>query len=142
VSGAGHRALPHTADVRVEAWAPSREGCVAEAVAGMVAGFADLSAAAPIETVTRRIDRSIDRAADDDLLVGVLEEVIYLLDTRGLLPVATDVVADGGGLVVRFDMADADQVPPIGAVPKAVSLHDLRFERRDGGWWCAVTLDV
>jgi SHS2 domain-containing protein len=52
------------------------------------------------------------------------------------------VEADDDALTVCFTMADAERVPAIGAVPKAVSLHDLRFERRDGGWWCAVTLDV
>jgi SHS2 domain-containing protein len=84
----------------------------------------------------------VDRETDEDLLVGALDEVIYLLDTRGVLPVATEVVADDGGLIVRFRMTDAERVPLIGAVPKGVSLHDLRFERRDHLWWCTVTLDV
>lgn len=40
----GHRSVPHTGDLRVEAWAPTREECIAEAVRGMVASFADLPA--------------------------------------------------------------------------------------------------
>jgi hypothetical protein len=41
--GTGHRTLPHTADIRIEAWAPGREQCIAEAVRGMVDTFADTS---------------------------------------------------------------------------------------------------
>jgi SHS2 domain-containing protein len=29
-----------------------------------------------------------------------------------------------------------------GAVPKAVTLHELRFARSEAGWSCAVTIDV
>ena len=32
--------MPHTADARIEAWAPTREQCVAEAITALVAGFA------------------------------------------------------------------------------------------------------
>jgi len=137
-SGTGHRTVPHTADVRIEAWAPTRERCVAEAVAGMVGSFADVSGSRPGETVRVRVDRE----TDEDLLVAVLDEVIYLLDTRGLVPVGTEVVALDGGLAVRFAMTGAEGVPLVGAVPKAVSLHGLRFDQRGDGWSCAVTLDV
>lgn len=43
----GHRTVPHTADLRIEAWAPTAELCIAEAVRAMVWGFADLPMAAP-----------------------------------------------------------------------------------------------
>jgi hypothetical protein len=33
---AGHRGVPHTADLRIEAWAPSRDGCIRQAVLGTV----------------------------------------------------------------------------------------------------------
>jgi SHS2 domain-containing protein len=138
VGSTGHGSVPHTADVRIEAWAPTRERCVAEAVAGMVDTFADVSGIAPTGTADLRVERE----SDEDLLVAVLDEVIYLLDTRDLLPVATEVTAVGVGLAVRFATAGIEGVPVVGAVPKAVSLHELRLERRSGGWWCAVTLDV
>jgi SHS2 domain-containing protein len=142
----GHRALPHTADLRIEAWAPGPEQCLVEAVAGTVGSFADVAGAQPTDTVTMDVDHDPDhdprRGIDADVLVAVLEEVIYLLDTRGLVPVHTEVAAAGNRLTVRFSMTDAELVPQIGAVPKAVSLHDLRWEQRADGWWCAVTLDV
>jgi SHS2 domain-containing protein len=134
----GHRSVPHTADARIEAWAPTREACVAEAVGALVDGFADLSAAPPAGTVEFRIGP----AADPDLLVSVLDRVIYLMDTEGQLPAAAEVRPADGGLDVRLRMAEPDRGATFGAVPKAVSLHELRFDGGAAGWSCAVTLDV
>jgi SHS2 domain-containing protein len=39
-------------------------------------------------------------------------------------------------------MADAESIRPIGAVPKAVSLHELHIVGNADGWSCAVTVDV
>ncbi len=50
---------------------------MAEAVAGMAGSFADVSAA----RATDSAGVQIARGADEDALVGVLDEVIYLLDT-------------------------------------------------------------
>jgi len=134
----GHRSVPHTADARIEAWAPSREQCVVEAVAAMVDGFADVSAAPSAGTVEFRAGP----ATDPDLLVAVLDRVVYLMDTEGQLPTDAEVRAGNGVLDVRMRMAGPDRIETFGAVPKAVSLHDLRFERGDDGWSCGVTLDV
>jgi SHS2 domain-containing protein len=130
--------VPHTADLRIEAWAPTRDGCIREAVLGTVASFLDTSAAQPNRTRVRRL--TADR--DDDLLVGVLDEVIYLLDTAGEAPVDLDMNGTNGSVDVTFAMTDASMLPQVGAVPKAVSLNDLRFSHGQHGWRCAVTLDV
>jgi SHS2 domain-containing protein len=134
----GHRSVPHTADLRIEAWAPTRDGCIRQAVLGTIASFLDSSSARPNHTRVRRL--TDDR--DDDLLVAVLDEVIYLLDTTGEAPVDVDVDGADGGVDVTFAMADASTLPQIGAVPKAVSLNELRFSHGQKGWRCAVTLDV
>ncbi|HEY8472518.1 MAG TPA: archease [Natronosporangium sp.] len=134
----GHRAVPHTADIRIEAWAATREECIAEAVVALVESFADTTGAEPTGTV----EALIDPGTDEDLLVDVLNEVIYQLDTGGQVPLAARVKALPSGLRVKFTMTDVDQVEPVGATPKAVSLHDLRFTGDAAGWSCTVTLDV
>lgn len=134
----GHRSAPHTADARIEAWAPTRERCVAEAVAALVETFADVSAAPPVATE----EFQVPPAPDEDMLVAVLDRVVYLIDTTGQLPVRADVSASDGGLGVRLEMADPDAVEVTGAAPKAVSLHELRFAADTAGWSCAVTVDV
>lgn len=134
---AGHRALTHAADLRVEAWAPSRERCIAEALLGTVEAFADVSAASP--TAVRRRAVTGD---DEDLLVASLEELVYLLDTAGEVPVAVEVTRAADGVEICFDMVSVDRLEQVGAVPKAVSLHDLRFEHGPEGWSCSVLLDL
>ena len=60
-NASGHRSVPHTADLRIEAYTVARA----------------------LQTRRRRVTG--DR--DDDLLVAALEEVIYLLETTGEAPV-------------------------------------------------------
>jgi SHS2 domain-containing protein len=139
-AAAGHRSVPHTADTRIEAWAPDRERCLAEAVSGLVDSFADTAGARPHRTA----DVRLPPASDEDLLVALLDEVVYRLDTDGELPLDTAVAAaPGGGLEVRLALARTDAVQAVGAVPKAVTLPGLRLARDEGGGWsCAVVVDV
>ena len=131
--------VPHTADVRIEAWAPDREGCLAQAVAALVDSFVDPAGA----DADGDAEFHLSPDDDGDLLVGVLDEVIFRLETEGVLPLATEVqTAEDGGLLVRWRTVDTDAVELVGAVPKAVSLHELRFGPGKDGWSCAVTLDV
>jgi SHS2 domain-containing protein len=134
----GHRGVPHTADIRIEAWAPTREQCLAEAVRALVDGFADTTGSPHTGTV----EALIDPGTDEDLLLDVLNEVIYRLETGGQIPLAAEVEPLTTGLRVRFRMTDTDRAEPVGAAPKAVSLHDLRFTDDGGQWSCAATIDV
>ncbi|MEV6099914.1 archease [Nocardia sp. NPDC051981] len=135
---AGHRLSPHTADLRIEAWASTREQCLAEAVAALVDSFVDRPQPLP----STAVETTVPVDSDENMLVGVLEEVIYQSEVAGLVPIATEVAATRGGLRMRFQMADLAAATPCGAVPKAVSLHRLRFRADSHGWRCAVTIDV
>ncbi len=138
--GCGHRSVPHTADLRIEAWGPTREDCIAEAVRGLVESFAGLSATAQ----QRSVMCHLEAGGDADLLAAAVEEVIYHLDTDGLIPagVQASQAADGGiDLVLRG--VDAATAEIIGAVPKAASLSGLTCAPdASGRWLCAVTIDV
>ncbi len=134
----GYRSAPHTADIRIEAWAPTREECLAEAVAATVASFADTTGCEPATT----IEVLVDPGTDEDLLLDLLTEVVYRLDADGLVPVTAEVEALEGGLRARLGMVGVDQVRQVGAPPKAVSLHDLAFTYDGSQWSCQVVLDV
>ncbi|WP_031509206.1 archease [Streptomyces megasporus] len=134
----GHRGVPHTADVRVEAWAPTREECLAHAVRGACESFLDLTDAVAV----RRRDVEVRADADEDLLVALLDEVVYRLDADGEVPVGVELEPVPGGLRTELHMADADTLPVTGAAPKAVTLHGLRLADGPDGWTCSVTLDV
>ena len=120
-TASGHRSVPHTADLRIEAWSPTRAGCIGQAVLGAVESFLDTSSA-PVQRTHRT---RVTGDSDDDLLAAALEEVIYLL-----------------GIDVALTMVDARPLSQVGAVPKAVSLNDLDLSHSADGWRCAVTLDV
>ena len=131
--------MPHTADIRIEAWAPTREECLAEAVAATVESFADTTGCRPTATT----EALIDPGTDEDILLDVLNEVIYQVETTGQVPLRADVESlTAGGVRVRFEMTGADRVEPVGAAPKAVSLHGLQFTSDGARWSCSVILDV
>lgn len=140
---AGYRILPHAADLALEAWAPAKGECIAHAVQALVESFADLRAATPHDSVTL----AIEGAADEDLLVRVLDEVIYQLEVHDRLPVETSVDTRPGQsgprrAEVRFITVPAGQAELVGTVPKAVSRHELRVTRVSGLWRCHVTVDT
>jgi len=136
----GHRGVPHAADLRIEAWAETREECVAEAVRALVNSFAEPGAQSP----RRAAKRHVTGETDADLVAAAVEEVIYHLDTRGEIPVAVAARrAADGGIDLTLHLAGLDQVEVTGAVPKAASLSGLRCGRDESGRWsCAVTIDV
>ncbi|MGW1889578.1 archease [Streptomyces sp. NPDC002004] len=135
---AGHRGVPHTADMRVEAWGPTREECLAQAVHGVCASFLDVRAAPEVHG--REV--LLSAGSDADLLVALLEEVVYRLDAAGEVPVDVEVSAVPDGVRAAFSMTDAAALPVTGAAPKAVTWHGLRVAHGPDGWSCSVTLDV
>ena len=138
--GCGHTSVPHTADLRIEAWGPTREDCIAEAVRGLVESFADISEA----THQRIIERHLDAGSDADLLASAVEEVIYYLDTDGAIPAEVEASrAADGGIYLMLRVVDATAAELIGAAPKAASLSGLTCAPdASGRWMCAVTIDV
>jgi SHS2 domain-containing protein len=138
--GCGHRSVPHTADLRIEAWGPAREDCIAEAVRALVESFAEVSGAQH----ERGIERHLTAGSDADLLAAAVEEVIYALDADGEVPVAVAVARAGdGGIDLALLTADVGTVEITGAAPKAASLSGLACAPdASGRWSAAVTIDV
>ncbi|HYB88851.1 MAG TPA: archease [Streptosporangiaceae bacterium] len=132
--------MPHPADLRIEAWAATREECVAEAVRALVGSFADTGA----QRRHRVAERHVAGDSEPDLVAAAIEEVIYRLDAYGEIPVAVAARrAADGGIDLTLHLAGLDQVEITGAVPKAVCLSGLRCGRDESGRWsCAVTIDV
>ena len=92
------------ADLRIEAWGPTREDCLAEAVRGLLESFAEVSEAGQ----QRASVQHLAAGSDADLLAAAVEEVIYRLDADGEIPAAVEVSrAVGGGIDLRLTMVDA-----------------------------------
>lgn len=137
---AGHAVRPHTADVIVEAWAPSRSACLEELVRGVVGTFVDIEDA----HATSEVALEVNEALDEDVVVTILEDVCYLLDADGLVVVDVELEEEeeSGGFEGLFRVAPVGDVVPTGAPPKGISRSDLSFRRDGATWRCQVTLDV
>jgi SHS2 domain-containing protein len=135
----GHRVLPHTADVIVEAWAPNRAGCLEELVRGVVDTFADVGTV----TATREIPLEVGAARDEDVVVAIFDDVCYLLDADGLVvvDVALEEEEDGNFDGIFF-VAPVDAVVPTGAPPKGISRSDLQFGPDGNRWRARAIVDV
>jgi SHS2 domain-containing protein len=138
-SGRGHRVVAHTADVILEAWGPDLAVCCEEAVTALAATYVET--AGTVVAGRRRVHLSA--APEESLLLAVLEELIFTLDTAEEVPVRAEVSSTAdGGLDVVLVLADPDRVIGTGAVPKAVSRSELAVESRPGSTRCRFLVDV
>lgn len=134
--------MPHTADLRIEAWGGSFHECVEQALRGLVGSVAEVSGAG----ATRTAECELTGVSPADLLASAVEEVIYILDTAGEVPVSVQVRPAGqpaAGLILTLELASASAAEFVGAVPKAVSFHGLACQPdASGRWSAAMTVDV
>jgi len=140
-SGRGHRAVPHTADVILEAWAPDATGCFEEAVAALVDTCAELARDDDTHFAPRPL--VVPAGARDTQLLRLLDEVIFALDTAEGVPVAAE-VREGvdGTLDVVLRLAPIDRVVPSGSVPKAISHSELQVHESPERVCCRFLVDV
>lgn len=137
---AGHRVLPHTADTAIEAWAPSRGACAEEAARGLLECFLDTEDAQPAGAITLEIGPD----SAENMLLAVLDELIYWTDVGDEVPVDSEIAEQPDGhWHTTIWTAPRDQVEVVGAVPKAVTLHEFAFAPdTEATWRCRVLLDV
>lgn len=155
----------HTADVAVEATAPT--------LSALFEAVADGLAAASCEEVPESGDRfslSVRAESREALLFDYLDQLIYERDVRLVLPAdhrcsvsgPDDFPADGDGAATDDFPADGDDAAtdapdtwtvdatargvPLGDVAareiKAVTYSEMTLEPRDDGWYAYVVFDV
>lgn len=139
-----YRLLDHTADVQLEATAPTAGEALAEAGLALIqvlTGRAPHRMASDQEISFRLETPDLGAAA-----VAFLAELLWILDSKGILWAGggatitpgelTVVEAKGNG--VRYDPARHGR----GIEVKAVTYHDLVFAPEGRGWRLRITLDV
>src|SRR5690606_36717466 len=75
------RNLDHTADLGIEVWADSRESLLAHASEALTGQMVDISTVKPV----REVEWTVDGDSPEDLLVGQLQEILFRLDTEGMV---------------------------------------------------------
>jgi SHS2 domain-containing protein len=142
MTGRGHRILPHTADLIVEAWGPDLAACVEEAIAALISICVNVRSAS-IEC-TRWAH--IGPGSYESLLLAALDEVIFLLDTSPDVPVGADVFLRGDDVGEHLDLglllAAPASVEPAGSGPKAISRSGLEVDASPDGVRCCFLVDV
>ncbi len=134
----GHAVRAHTADAVIEAWGPTAAACYEEAAAAFLDVFVDTSDAG--EGSTEPFE--VGPGSPEDLLVLLLEEVLFDAEARGHVPVVVEVEVRGDRLAGRFAAVPIEEIDITGAIPKGVSYSDLEFGPTDSGWRCRATVDV
>ncbi len=134
----GHRTVAHTADQIVEAWGPTREACLEEAAMGLVETFADPSGVGWCDHA-----EVVLTGSDEQLLVDLLEEIVYRLDTDRGVPVRVRVRPRAEGVRADLWLTDRRRLGGLGVAPKGVAYSQLDFGPDPVGLWrCSVTVDV
>ena len=124
----------HTAEVELHVDAPSAEQVYADAIDafGRLVELGDDGEPGKHELV-------LEGREPGDLLVALLEELIYLADTRSFLPDGLDGLTLGAaGLRATLTGRYAALDP----IVKAATYHGLAFEPYERGWRARVVLDV
>lgn len=135
----GHVVGPHTADVVIEAWGPTPEVCLEEAVAAFVEIFADVNASDGGEQLPFRVGPG----STGELVVLLLEEVLANVEILGVVPHSARIErVDGDCLEGAFATVPVEKVEVAGPIPKGVSYHRLTFGPEGGEWRCRATVDV
>lgn len=129
----------HTADVAIEATAPT--------LAGVFGATADGLAAAHVESTPASgstVELSVRAESPTALLFDYLDRLIYVRDVEGVLPVDNEVtVRESGDEWVLEGTARGVALSEIAAREvKAITYSEMELEKRDGEWYAYVVVDV
>lgn len=137
--GGTHRIVGRGSDVAIEVDGPTLEACLAAAVEGFASALATVAPGAP----RHQQPVSVPGDAPADLLVGLIDEAILLVDADGLLAVRLARPRLGGeGLRATLELVALDDVRVHGTPPKAATWHEARLAPTGDGWGGHVMLDL
>lgn len=130
----GYKEISHTADWSLEVWALTLERLFELAARGMyqLAGIAAGSSSIEREVVISGMDM-------ETLLVGYLDELLYLVENEALTAVEFDMKLSETHLNCKLACAP---VVKIDKQIKAVTFHKLAIKRRRGLYWVTLVFDV
>jgi SHS2 domain-containing protein len=137
-SAAGHAVGRDGGGLVVEAWAASRSACLEQLVRGVVCTFAEPRP----EFATREIHFELDAALDEDLVVTLLEDVLYLAraDDLAVVDVVLEEDEETGSIEGTFVVAPVPDLPATGACPTRVARSSVSLHRDESVWRAGVRL--
>lgn len=138
-----YRWVDHTSELELHLESTTRVGVFTDALAAigeLLAGDREERERREEETVPEETVAAAAEAEDDPaLLAAWIEELVYLAESRSLIPLGTDEIDVGDGSVsARVRFARGEPRPLV----KAVTYHRLALEQVPAGWQGKVVLDV
>jgi len=119
----------------VEAWAPERAACFAEAMCALVATFASVPEMVAFDTLAVSAGPGNDR----DIVTALLEEVLNVADVFGLIVVRAHLAdTEDGGVAGDMEVVAAEEVALTAPAPIGLSPGTAEIHRRAGSWQCRV----
>jgi SHS2 domain-containing protein len=135
----GFEILAHTADTGFRAQGADLDETLAQACRALVAVALDPSRAQVLEWR----HASVTGETLEDLLVNLLNEVLWLLDGERWTPAAIEVRSSPGQASARLGGEPRDDLRhPPRIVVKAATYHQIRIGPRARGWVAEVYLDI
>lgn len=137
---AGFLLLEHTADMGIEAWAPTRIEIYIQAAEGLrslIFGRIQSTAGS-----TQEVNLIADN--EEELLVAWLNEIVYLCDVRNLVPTLFEIEElDNQRLrgTIHSEVYE-DARHGMERQVKAVTYHKLVLTERGSGWYTRVYVDL
>lgn len=135
-----YRFLDHTADVQVECFSSTFEGLMATAARAMYE--VALRDPRTDESESCGVELDIADLSDEEILVGWLQELLFLLDSRRFVAVSCQFSSVSGetlSAVVRGYLHGPDERA---TEIKAATYHDLVVEERDGARYARLIFDL
>ncbi len=136
----GHATFDHTADVGLRAWGRDLPELFEEAAAALIETLLDPATVRREQAVTVRA-----RGQDaEDLLVGWLEELVFLSEAENFAPAAAK-VEELSENAVRGTVWGEPMDPGrhwLRSEVKAVTYHDLAIQETETGYAVEIVLDV
>jgi len=129
----------HTADVAVEATAPTLGGVFAAVADGMAAAMCD-----EVPATGDRHAVSVTAESPEALLFDYLDELIYERDVRSVLPVdnAAEVTEATDGWRIDASFRGVGLAEVAARDLKAVTYSEMDLSERPNGWDAYVVFDV
>lgn len=137
--GRGFEILEHTADAGLRVWAPDLPALFAEGGLGLMAVMGEASGD---DTRSQTVD--IESADLEALFADWLSELIFLFETRDVVPLRFDVEVGEDPWRVHATVRGpgTSAFEQTGAAVKAVTYHELYVRPTSAGFEARVYLDV
>lgn len=122
----------------IDAWAPDRPTCVAEALQALVEGYAEVDD--PPAVTTLPIASLED--GGEDALADLVEEVLQRIDVLSVVPVRFHLAeTDDGGLAGDMEVVPSAHATFLGRPPTGLRPRHGALRRAGRRWWCHLRLD-